>query len=222
MASFITGVQSHSDTSSQEQSERRKKRRKLAHETSPSHSRNDAVNPSQRRRWRTETEQRSYSVKLLEALRQRSRRSRSTGAEASPSAMGAEKGREVRETADRVLATAAKGATRWSRAILANRVRLRVRKVKRVKVTGDGRLRRRREEERIPPVEKKVRVLSRLVPGCRSVSSFDSILEEASDYIAALEMQVKAMAALTEILSANNNGGGGGGGGGGPVVGSLS
>ncbi|KAL7002465.1 hypothetical protein U1Q18_003619 [Sarracenia purpurea var. burkii] len=69
-------------------------------------------------RWKTEAEQRIYSSKLLEALRQTCRNA-SSAASASPVA-----NRAIRETANRVLAVAAKGKTRWSRPILKNRFRL--------------------------------------------------------------------------------------------------
>lgn len=52
----------------------------------------------------------------------------------------------------------------------------------------------------LPTVQRKARVLGRLVPGCRK-EPLPVILEEASDYIAALEMQVRAMSALAQLLS---------------------
>ncbi|KAJ6306023.1 hypothetical protein OIU78_021366 [Salix suchowensis] len=148
-------------SSQQEQNQQKKKRRKSTLDTTESHIQNDSKSHLTVR-WRTEAERRIYSSKLLEALRRSSR---------TPSHPG-KRTREVRETADRVLAVAARGRTRWSRAILAKRARLlRVRKVKKQKSNGDLRL-----------------------PGERG--------EEASDYIAALEMQIKVMATLSEILTA--------------------
>ncbi|XP_065854339.1 transcription factor bHLH149 [Euphorbia lathyris] len=192
MASLISNVESNSDTS--QEFKHRKKRIKISHETQNSINSNTDDQTTSGRRWRNESEQQIYSFKLLEALR----RSRPT---VSPPV----KGREIKETADKVLAVAAKGTTRWSRAILAGRLsRLRVRKVKKVKVTGESKLRAKelaRKEKKLPAVDKRVRVLSRLVPGCRK-APVTSLLEETSDYIAALEMQVKAMTVLTELLAA--------------------
>ncbi|KAG5244687.1 transcription factor bHLH [Salix suchowensis] len=178
-------------SSQQEQNQQKKKRRKSTLDTTESHIQNDSKSHLTVR-WRTEAERRIYSSKLLEALRRSSR---------TPSHPG-KRTREVRETADRVLAVAARGRTRWSRAILAKRARLlRVRKVKKQKSNGDLRLPERERRWKLPEVEKKVKVLSRLVPGCQKVS-FANLLEEASDYIAALEMQIKVMATLSEILTA--------------------
>ena len=153
-------------------------------------------------RWRSESEQRNYSTKLVEALRQVRRNS-------SPSVKVSSSSREIRDAADRVLAVSARGKTRWSRAILTSRLSSRLarknnnnimKKNKRAKVTGCSRLTKRPEKKRLPAVQKKVKVLSQLVPGCRKVS-LPNLLEEATDYIAALEMQVRAMATITQILT---------------------
>ncbi|KAJ0079220.1 hypothetical protein Patl1_22436 [Pistacia atlantica] len=158
------------------------------------HSRNQNASLRPTKRWRTDTEQQIYSSKLLQAIRHVRRTN-----------IG--RSREIRETADRVLAVSAKGTTRWSRAILATPLCLRLRK-RHVKVkTSYRRLKRKAElkkqksrNSKLPAVEKKLRVLSQLIPGCRKISCLN-ILEEATDYIAALEMQVRAMTALTEILA---------------------
>lgn len=49
-------------------------------------------------------------------------------------------------------------------------------------------------------VGNRVRVLGGLVPGCRR-TALPELLDETADYIAALEMQVRAMTALSKILS---------------------
>ncbi|RWR76425.1 transcription factor bHLH147-like protein [Cinnamomum micranthum f. kanehirae] len=150
-------------------------------------------------RWKTESEQRSYSSKLLEALQQ-VRRNPPASAAPAPS-------RAVREAADRVLAKAARGRTRWSRSILSSRLRLKkIGRRKKKAVTGSFRSKKGREkifrsiEKRVPGTEGRERTLGRLIPGCRKLS-FPVLLEEATDYIPALEMQVRAMAALVELLS---------------------
>lgn len=148
--------------------------------------------------WKSQMQQQLYSSKLLQAL-QNIRPSSSTNSRP---------GKTVREAADRVLAATAKGKTRWSRAILTNRLKLKFRKKsRRQRVTGDSRLTKKPKvsllklkSKTLPAVQRKARVLGRLVPGCRK-QSLPVVLEEATDYIAALQMQVRAMAALANSLS---------------------
>lgn len=166
------------------------KRRKIA---------SDVCAEGRERKWRTEVEQQIYSSKLVEAIRQVSRR-RSSAQAGSPI-----NGRLVRETADCVLAAAAKGRTRWSRAILASRFRQRLarrRRTKKLIGRKPSRMAETKSEKnkKLPAVQRKVKILGRLVPGCRKLS-FPNLLEETTDYISALEMQVRAMAALVELLA---------------------
>ncbi|XP_073045465.1 transcription factor bHLH149-like [Primulina eburnea] len=142
---------------------------------------------SSRARWRTETEQRIYSSNLVDALRILRRLDSSA----------------VRDAADKVLAVSAKGRTRWSRAILTGRLSFRLSQINRrhkkaaKPVTAPKKPAARRN---LPPLQRKVKTLSRLVPGCRKLS-LPNLLEETTDYIAALEMQVKAMALITDLLN---------------------
>lgn len=163
--------------------ESKRKRRKMESES-------QTMNPEGR--WRTAAEQQIYSAKLVDAITKVRRN--------SAAAAAVHRGRVVREAADRVLATAAKGRTRWSRAILTSRVGLRMRKRRKAIVAGDNRLRKPAARKQVPALQRRVRVLGRLVPGCRRLP-FSNILEEATDYIAALEMQVRAMTAIAELLS---------------------
>ncbi|KAE8703707.1 bHLH148 protein [Hibiscus syriacus] len=163
--------------------------------------------------WKSEAQQQIYSSKLLQALSQINLNGTTTPY--SPSAPRG--GRAVREAADRALAVAAKGRTRWSRAILTSRLKLKFRKHKRsahrgstaaavAAVTRTSRSKKPRvsvlklKAKSVPTVQRKVKVLGRLVPGCRK-ETLPVILEEATDYIAALEMQVRAMSALADLLS---------------------
>lgn len=143
-------------------------------------------------RWKIQTNQNQYSSKLLEAVRH------------VRLSNPAPKGRLVREAADRALAIAARGRTRWSRAILAKRsvkIRSRKRNIKSpVPLKNSGRTAANSSSADSGEVERKARVLGRLVPGCRKLE-FPKLLEETTDYIAALEMQVRAMSALAQILS---------------------
>ncbi|THG17850.1 transcription factor bHLH149-like [Camellia sinensis] len=153
--------------------------------------------------WNTESEQQIYSVKLLEALRQVRRNS------SSPATSAPVGGRAIRETADRVLAAAAKGRTRWSKAILTSRLRMKLnsnrhKKLRKLKVTGDIRSKMPVARKKLTALQRKVRFLGRLVPGCRKLS-FPNLLEETTDYIAALEMQVRAMTTLAVLLTGAEN-----------------
>ncbi|KAL4282932.1 hypothetical protein GQ457_16G031120 [Hibiscus cannabinus] len=164
-------------------------------------------------KWKSEAQQQIYSSKLIQALSQLSLNNNNTSSSPSPPPSAPRPGRAVREAADRALAVAAKGRTRWSRAILTSRVKLKFRKQKRNRgsaaakvVTGSNRSRKSRfsvsklRAKSLPTVQRKVKVLGRLVPGCRK-QPLPVILEEATDYIAALEMQVRAMSALADLLS---------------------
>ncbi|KAK4796023.1 hypothetical protein SAY86_028349 [Trapa natans] len=197
MDSLVSYRESDSDTSLQTS---RGKRRKIDAEPQSSETAKTEV------KWRSESAQRAYSLKLVEALRGAGQN------DPPPVPSGYIGGRVVRDVADRVLAMAAKGRTRWSRAILASRLRRsRLRRHRKVKKNGSS-IRPRKplrdlaktRKKRLPAVERKVNVLSRLVPGCRGIP-VTNLLEEAGDYIAALEMQVRAMTALTEILSGSLN-----------------
>lgn len=178
-------------------------------------------------KWKSEAQQQIYSSKLIQALNQvtiSSSSNNNNNASSTSSLPSAPRGgRAVREAADRVLAVAAKGRTRWSRAILTNRLKLKFRKQKRpqrvpapsssVVATGSSRSKKSRFSvlrlrKSLPTVQRKVRVLGRLVPGCRK-QPLPVILDEASDYIAALEMQVRAMTAIAELLSGGGSSGGG-------------
>lgn len=160
--------------------------------------------------WRTATELQKYSSKLLQALRH----VRTTSAPAS-----SKRGHLViSEAADRSLAVTAKGRSRWSRALLKNRMKLKLLKAgKKPKVAAVSTSRRTRMpySHRVSgvkgknnnvaaaaaaAVQKKGLVLGKLVPGCKK-QPLSVVLEEAHDYISALEMQVKAMTALAELLS---------------------
>lgn len=185
-------------------------------------------------RWTTEPEQRAYSTKLLEALRRV--RGRAAAVAAASSSPPAPRSRAVREAADRVLAFAARGRTRWSRAILvSSRVRIRAARLRPRKpappeispalkaaaaaaaARGNRHHRDRsnnnnsgssssnsnnNKEGESPVLQRKAKVLGSLVPGCRKLP-LSMLLDETSDYIAALQMQVRAMTALAEVLSSS-------------------
>ncbi|XP_077210529.1 transcription factor bHLH149-like [Tasmannia lanceolata] len=149
-------------------------------------------------KWRTPTQERIYGQRLLEGLQ--STKNSSQPLKIAPS-------RVIKYAADSALALTAKGQTRWSRAILSRRWQRR-----KLWLKAGGKIRRsstRRRHGKLAPapeptgekVRARLRVLGRLVPGCRKLST-STLLEEAADYMAALELQVKAMRTLAERLSA--------------------
>ncbi|KAJ0264288.1 Transcription factor bHLH147 [Hirschfeldia incana] len=180
----------------------RRKRKKKSPPSSP---------PPSLEKWRSEKQQQIYSTKLVHALRELRI--------SQPSPNPRNGGRAVREVADRALAVAARGKTIWSRAILSKAVKLKFRKHKRQRIitnhaltptviaTGSIRSKKQRtgtvtrvKAKGLPAVQRKVKVLSRLVPGCRK-QTLPVVLEETTDYIAAMEMQIRAMTALLSAVT---------------------
>ncbi|OAY56150.1 transcription factor bHLH147 [Manihot esculenta] len=205
-----TAISNHPVTNSNFDRSKRKKKKKSQAQSKENQIQDHA-------KWKTEAQQQIYSTKLIQALSQ---------VRLTPSSPSAPRqGRAVREAADRALAFAAKGRTRWSRAILTSRIKLKFRKQNKRQrvvassavstVTGTSRSKKPRfsvlrlKGKSLPAVQRKVGVLGRLVPGCRK-QPLPVILEEATDYIAALEMQVRAMSALAELLSGSSSSSGAG------------
>ncbi|XP_010442070.1 PREDICTED: transcription factor bHLH148-like [Camelina sativa] len=231
MASLISDNEPPTSTPTDLVWRKKKKKRSSVSSAATSSTSAASISGESHTRWRSEKQQRIYSAKLIQALQQ-VRLNSSAAATSSPTAQ--KRGRAVREAADRALAVSARGRTLWSRAILANRIKLKFRKQKRpratttaipavmsttvVNSTKNNRWRKRRvsavvrlNKKSIPAVNRKVRVLGRLVPGCGK-ESVPVILEEATDYIQALEMQVRAMNSLAELLSSYGSGSGSGSG----------
>ncbi|XP_066395625.1 transcription factor bHLH149-like [Miscanthus floridulus] len=156
-------------------------------------------------KWRTPRAQQAYSSKLLQALRL-VRGGGGTGTLITCSASAP----AVRDAAYRALAVAARGRSHWSRAILASSRRCRAPHCLRARRPPPPRPRQRQQQQQGGETEERrpgglagrAKVLGRLVPGCRSLS-LPALLAEVSDYIAALEMQVRAMGQLTHDLAAS-------------------
>ncbi|KAL5065537.1 hypothetical protein RYX36_027274 [Vicia faba] len=190
------------NTNTSRGSNTKKPKNKKHHQDSQIH-----INP----KWKSQAQQQLYSTKLRHAITKLN------------STTTPRRGKAVREAADRALAVTAKGRTRWSRAILMTRLKLsfmknknRKKKIHRVTAllpstrSKKSRVNVFRLKGRVfPGVQSKVRFLGRLVPGCKN-EPLPVILEEAIDYIPALEMQVRAMSALFNLLSAASSSGAGG------------
>ncbi|KAK3126081.1 hypothetical protein QOZ80_7BG0613600 [Eleusine coracana subsp. coracana] len=178
----------------------KRKREEEEEEQSPSSS-----------KWRARRTEETYSSKLIQALRL-VRAAAAAGTTTTTSS--STRSRDVRDAADRALAAAARGRSRWSRAILARRrttlLRARLHHPVPIPMAGSSSSNwnsnsssnsshQQRHQQNHEEVE-KAKVLGRLVPGCRKLP-FPALLAEVSDYIAALEMQVRAMTALAQALS---------------------
>ncbi|XP_057809763.1 transcription factor bHLH148-like [Salvia miltiorrhiza] len=201
-------LSSNPAVNSDRSSTRRKKKKKIHHDAQIQADNQQNISPIQ---WKSDAQQQIYSSKLLHALQQV--RLGSSGSE--PSAP-----RRVRDAAYGVLAATARGRSRWSRAILTNRLKLkfmkknniakRQRKMMTVIAAGNQPRKKskvgvlRLKSKCLPAFQRKARVLSRLVPGCRK-QPLPVVLEETTDYIAALEMQVRAMSALAELLTVSGS-----------------
>lgn len=200
MDSMFSNIEQNRDLSVES---RRKKRRRIEAFGSKLPSSSDQI------KWRSSAEQAAYSSKLVEALRHVCRVS-------SPASSASSRSRLIRETADKVLAIAARGRSRWSRAILAKRLKRQLKNHKKANksnpaaATGSSRLKSLKTGSRIQPktlrpLQQRVRLLRQLVPGCR-ILSLPDLLEETTDFIPALEMKVRSLAALLERLSGGGAG----------------
>ncbi|KAE8714238.1 putative prefoldin subunit [Hibiscus syriacus] len=138
--------------------------------------------------WKSEAQQQIYSSKLLQALSQINLNSPTPYSASAPRG-----GRAVREAPIEPWPSLLKGERGSTAAAVAAVTRTSRWKKPRVSVL-------KLKAKSVPTVQRKVKVLGRLVPGCRK-EPLPVILEEATDYIAALEMQVRAMSALADLLS---------------------
>ncbi|KFK39046.1 hypothetical protein AALP_AA3G193800 [Arabis alpina] len=180
---------------------RRKRKKK-----SPPSSSSQSPSTTSLQKWRSDKQQQIYSTKLVRALRELRINQQPRGG-----------GIAVREVADRALAVAARGKTLWSRAILSKAVKLKFRKQKRQRISNPpttittGYIRSKKQKATVmrlkskglPAVQRKVKVLSRLVPGCRK-QTLPVVLEETTDYIAAMEMQIRTMTALLAAVGSSS------------------
>ncbi|CAF2021240.1 hypothetical protein Bca4012_079754 [Brassica carinata] len=172
--------------------------------------------PSSVQKWRSEKQQQIYSTNIIQSLREL--RISDPSAKPAPPRGG---GRAVRDAAYRSLAVTARGRTLWSRAILSKavKVKLKFRKQNRsrnsnppttmVSITGNNRLRKKRatvlrlKTKGLPAVQRRVKLLSRLIPGCRK-QPLPVVLEETTDYIVAMEMQIRALNAIISAVGSSS------------------
>ncbi|XP_073300166.1 transcription factor bHLH148-like [Primulina huaijiensis] len=194
---------------------RRKKKKKIQSSAVGENLRDDFQQQNAPVQWKSDAQHQIYTSKLLQALRQVRQNNNGSSPQKSAS-------RRVHEAADRVLAATAKGRSRWSRAMLMSRLKLKFMKKNNITkrqqsvmtaiTTGNSSrpLKKskvsilRLKSKSLPEVQRKTSILGRLVPGCRK-QPLQVVLEEANDYIPALEMQVRVMRALAELLSVSGS-----------------
>nr|XP_043639388.1 transcription factor bHLH148-like [Erigeron canadensis] len=192
---------------SMKQKKQRKMLQRQSNNSQMLNKKNTCNNKNNTTLWKSEMRQKMYSTKLLKALGQ--------------ARLGSARlhGQAVHEAADRVLAMTAKGQSRWSQTILKNKLKCKFMKCKPRKQVTNGNTRLKKPKpgilkskwkKNISVVARKGRDLGRIIPGCKK-QALVVVLEEATDYIAALEMQVKAMATLADLFSGGYNSGFGNG-----------
>ncbi|XP_010449837.1 PREDICTED: transcription factor bHLH147-like [Camelina sativa] len=187
-----------------DQPRRKQRKKKKAYSSQPQPPSQSSVE-----KWRSEKQQQIYSTNIIQSLRELR-----ISSAAKPSSSTSPRGRggvAVRDTAYRSLAVTARGRTLWSRAILSKAVKLKFRKQNRSRdsiTTGNvyNRLSKKRatvmrlKGKGRPAVQRKVKLLSRLIPGCRK-QPLPVVLEETTDYIVAMEMQIRALNALISAVA---------------------
>lgn len=211
---MASSVISNPVTNSDRSRDASKRRRKKKAAAQLKHHQEDQI--QNHAKWKSQSQQQIYTSKLHQALARLKLGGSSTGGCGDGGGDAPRRGKAVREAADRVLAVTAKGRTRWSRAILAKRLKLKFRNHKRKRAVtasrvaiGSSRSRKPRvsvfrlKGKTLPAVQSKARFLGQLVPGCRK-QPFPVILEEAIDYISAVQMQIRAMTDLADRLSASS------------------
>ncbi|CAH8316709.1 unnamed protein product [Eruca vesicaria subsp. sativa] len=161
-------------------------------------------------KWRCEKQQQIYSTNIIQSLRELR-----ISAAANPSPRGG--GRAIRDAAYRSLAVTARGKTLWSRAILSKAVKVKLNKFRKQNWvrnpnprTGNNRLMKKRatvlrlKAKGFTAVQRKVKLLSRLIPGCRK-QPLPVVLEETTDYIVAMEMQIRALNAIISAVGSGSS-----------------
>ncbi|KAG2320285.1 hypothetical protein Bca4012_053363 [Brassica carinata] len=138
MVSLISDTEQPPTISNQSSTVLVRKKKSLSASSFSSSSRGNTASVSTKdceshTRWRSEKQQRIYSAKLIQV-----RLSSSSSFALTSSPMAQKRGKAVREAADRALAVSARGRTLWSRAVLANWIKLKFQKHKRPRQNSEN------------------------------------------------------------------------------------